>query len=74
MFWAGHYGPHGELKTYRANYDHAKKEHRCTAQNGNGVTSRSDWTVAGRTARTDFISQTLANNRAMQVLNKKVRF
>jgi len=51
-------------KTYRANYDHAKKEHRCTAQNGNGVTSRSDWTVAGRTARTDFISQTLANNRS----------
>ena len=51
-------------KTYRANYDHAKKEHRCTAHNGNGVTSRSDWTVAGRTARTDFISQTLANNRS----------
>lgn len=51
-------------KTYRANYDHAKKEHRCTAQNGNGVTSRSDWTVAERTARTDFISQTLANNRS----------
>ena len=55
-------------KTYRANYDHAKKEHRCTAQNGNGVTSRSDWTVAGRTARTDFISQTLANNRSYEAL------
>lgn len=28
-------------QTYRANYDHSSKEHRCTAQNGDGVTSRS---------------------------------
>ena len=51
-------------KTYRANYDHAKKEHRCTAQNGNGVISRSDWTAKGWTARSDFISQTAVNNKS----------
>ena len=64
VVWAGHYGPHGELKHIELIMIMTKKEHRCTAQNGNGVTSRSDWTVAGRTARTDFISQTLANNRS----------
>lgn len=50
--------------TYRANYDHASKEHRCTAQNGNGVTSRSEWTVKGITARSGFIAQTLVNNKS----------
>ena len=50
--------------TYRANYDHSSKEHRCTAQNGDGVTSRSAWTAKGRTARSDFIPQTLVNNRS----------
>lgn len=50
--------------TYRANYDHSSKEHRCTAQNGDGVTSRSDWTAKGKTARSDFIPQTLVNNRS----------
>lgn len=51
-------------KTYRANYEHSSKEHRCTVQNGDGVTSRSDWTVKGRTARSDFIYQTLINNKS----------
>ena len=30
-------------KTYRANYDHSSKEHRCTALNCDCVTSRSAW-------------------------------
>ena len=51
-------------KTFRANYDHSSKEHRCTAQNGNGVISRSDWTAKGWTARSDFISQTAVNNKS----------
>lgn len=50
--------------SYRANYDHASKEHRCTAQNGNGVTSRSGWTSKGNTARSSFIPQTIVNNRS----------
>lgn len=50
--------------SYRANYDHASKTHRCTAQNGNGVTSRSEWTIKGYTARSAFIPQSLMNNRS----------
>ncbi|MDO4678065.1 MAG: lactococcin 972 family bacteriocin [Eubacteriales bacterium] len=49
--------------SFRANYDHASKEHRCTAQNGDGETSRSAWTTKGNTARSEFIRQTLINNR-----------
>lgn len=49
---------------YRANYDHWTKEHRCTAQNGDGVTSRSAWTYPEITARSDFIPQTFANNKS----------
>lgn len=51
-------------QTYRANYDHSSKEHRCTAQNGDGVTSRSAWTEKGNTARSGFIYQTPVNNKS----------
>lgn len=51
-------------ETYRANYDHASQVHRCTAQNGNGVTSRSEWTSQGNTARSAFIQQTIVHNRS----------
>ena len=51
-------------KTYRANYDHSSKEHRCTALNGDGVSSRSAWTAKGITARSGFISQTIINNKS----------
>lgn len=50
--------------TYRANYDHSSKEHRCTALNGDGVSSRSAWTAKGITARSDFIPQTIINNKS----------
>ena len=49
-------------KTYRANYDHSSKEHRCTALNGDGVSSRSAWTAKGITARSGFIPQTIINS------------
>src|SRR5699024_7173397 len=29
--------------SFRANYDHSSKTHRCTAQNGDGTSSRSAW-------------------------------
>ena len=51
-------------KTYRANYDHSSKEHRCTALNGDGVSSRSAWTAKGITARSGFIPQTIINNKS----------
>lgn len=50
--------------SYRANYDHASKTHRCTAENGNGVRSRSEWRSKGTTARSAFIAQTLVNNKS----------
>lgn len=49
--------------TFRANYYHASKKHRCTAQNGDGVTSRSEWVGSKGTAHSGFIPQTLIHNR-----------
>ena len=54
-------------KTYRANYDHSSKEHRCTALNGDGVSSRSAWTAKGITARSGFIPQTIINNKSDKI-------
>lgn len=65
MLQEGCFGPRGEMeKTYRANYDHSSKEHRCTALNGDGVSSRSAWTAKGITARSGFIPQTIINNKS----------
>lgn len=50
--------------SYRANYEHNSKEHRCTARNGDGETSRSKWREKGRIARSNFIRQTLINNKS----------
>lgn len=49
--------------TFRANYKHSSKEHRCTALNADGGISRSAWTSKGNTARSSFIPQTPVRNR-----------
>ena len=49
--------------SFRANYDHSSKTHRCTAQNGDGTSSRSAWEPKGVTARSNFVPQTIMLNR-----------
>lgn len=53
-----------EGSLFRANYDHSSKKHRCTAQNADGVISRSGWMEAGDTARSGFIKQTMVGNKS----------
>lgn len=48
---------------FRANYDHATKTHRCSATNDHFTTIRSQWMPAGSTARTDWLEQTVSNNK-----------
>lgn len=48
---------------FRANYDHSTKTHRCSATNDHFTTIRSQWMPAGSTARTDWLEQTVSNNK-----------
>ena len=58
-------------KTYRANYDHAKKEHRCTAQNGNGVHLEVTGLLQEGLLELTSSHKHLLIIEVMQVLNKK---
>lgn len=49
--------------SFRANYDHSKKEHRSSAMNDNGKALRSSWVSKGRTAISPWNYQTLFGNR-----------
>ena len=50
-------------RTFRANYKHASKLHRCTARNADNQLKRSDWEEGGIIARTGYVRQTLVGNK-----------
>ena len=50
--------------TFRANYDHSSKTHRCSVTNDHGTLKRSEWTSKGVTAILPWLDQTLTNNKS----------
>lgn len=50
--------------TFRANYDHSSKTHRCSVTNDHLTLKRSAWTTKGVTAISPWLDQTLTNNKA----------
>lgn len=48
---------------FRANYDHDKKTHRCSASNDHLTVVRSSWVSKGITARSPWLDQTVSNNK-----------
>ncbi len=50
--------------TFRANYDHSSKTHRCSVKNDHGTLKRSEWTSKGVTAISPWLDQTVSNNKA----------
>ena len=49
--------------TFRANYYHSSKTHRCSATNDHLTTARSEWVSAGLTAHSRWLAQTITNNK-----------
>ena len=49
--------------TFRANYDHSYKVHRCSATNDHETRMRSEWASPGVRAISPWLSQTLSNNK-----------
>ena len=49
--------------TFRANYDHSYKVHRCSATNDHETRMRSEWASPGIRAISPWLSQTLSNNK-----------
>lgn len=50
-------------KTFRANYKHTSKSHRCTARNADNQLKRSGWEAGGVIARTGYVRQTPVGNK-----------
>lgn len=55
--------------TFRANYYHRSRIHRCTATNGIPQQTRSAWEQPYVTARTAWLTQTITHNRIFYNLN-----
>ncbi|MDO4338396.1 MAG: hypothetical protein Q4C91_09960 [Eubacteriales bacterium] len=49
--------------SFKANYKHSSKTHRCSATNDHGTVKRSGWVPAGTTAVSPWLDQTLSNNK-----------
>ena len=50
--------------SFRANYDHSSKTHRCSVTNDHLTLKRSEWESKGITAISPWLDQTFTNNRA----------
>ncbi|MCI9196882.1 MAG: hypothetical protein HFH55_03070 [Lachnospiraceae bacterium] len=50
-------------RTFRANYMHASKTHRCTARNADNQLKRSRWEDGGTLAQSGYVRQTLVGNK-----------
>lgn len=50
--------------SFRANYDHSSKTHRCSVTNDHLTLKRSAWESKGITAISPWLDQTFTNNKA----------